>query len=178
MNGGRVAQIGAPLDVYWNPADTFVARFLGSPPMNLFTTRVAADANGGRIESEAILAELTRWMPQTLAAVGARDVVLGVRAEDLHLDPAGAGPGGGSIKGRVFAVEPLGAETLLAVDTDAGECTARLPRDTRAEIGASVELFFGPEATYLFEATSTRAIPADSEPLLAGAGLTPIRAVQ
>jgi len=35
MNGGRVAQIGAPLDVYWNPADTFVARFLGCPPMNI-----------------------------------------------------------------------------------------------------------------------------------------------
>ena len=35
MNGGRVVQIGAPLDVYWNPADTFVAKFLGSPPMNL-----------------------------------------------------------------------------------------------------------------------------------------------
>src|SRR5476651_2908178 len=44
MNGGRVAQIGAPLDVYWNPADTFVARFLGSPPMNLFNTRIASAA--------------------------------------------------------------------------------------------------------------------------------------
>jgi multiple sugar transport system ATP-binding protein len=42
MNGGKVAQIGAPLDVYWQPADTFVARFLGAPPMNLFTLPGAA----------------------------------------------------------------------------------------------------------------------------------------
>jgi multiple sugar transport system ATP-binding protein len=104
--------------------------------------------------------------------------VFGVRAEDLHLDPAAAGKGGGSIKGRVFAVEPLGAETLLAVDTDGGECTARLPRDTRAEIGASVELFFGAEAAYLFDATSSRAIPADSQRQPDDARVTPIRSVQ
>src|SRR5919109_4185558 len=44
MNGGKVAQIGAPLEVYRNPADTFVASFLGSPPTNLIPARFNADA--------------------------------------------------------------------------------------------------------------------------------------
>ena len=60
MNGGRVAQIGAPLDVYWNPADTFVARFLGSPPMNFFNTQIASAAGGHLAENAFLRAPLMR----------------------------------------------------------------------------------------------------------------------
>jgi multiple sugar transport system ATP-binding protein len=163
MNGGRVAQVGRPLDVYWNPADTFVARFLGSPPMNLFTVPPPA---GDRIRTAAIETALTRWTPAALAPLAGDEVVLGVRAEDLHLSSEAAGSAAaGRIRGRVFAVEPLGAETLLAVETEGGtECTARLPRDTRAEVGAVVDLYFRPEAAFLFDARSTAAIPASPQP--------------
>ena len=168
MNGGRVAQVGAPLDVYWNPADTFVARFLGSPPMNLFTVPVV----GARIGTAAIEAPLTRWSDAALAALGQREAVFGVRAEDLHLaaDAAGAAPG--RIRGRVFAVEPLGAETLVAVETEDGaECTARLPRDTQARLGEVVTLHFRPDAAFLFDARTTAAIPVlpAAGPVRAGA---------
>ena len=159
MNGGRVAQVGEPLDVYWNPADTFVARFLGSPPMNLFTSRIAE----ARVETAALAAPLARWQPATLAAAAGRDIVLGVRAEDLHLDRTAVRDGAGSVRGRVFAVEPLGAETLIAVEVEgAADCTARLPRDVRAKVGEAVELFFDPGAVHLFDAATTRAIPADA----------------
>lgn len=159
MNGGRVAQVGRPLDVYWNPADTFVARFLGSPPMNLFTVPLAG---ADRIRTPAIETALTRWTPAVLAPFAGQEVVLGVRAEDLHLAAAATGSvEAGRIRGRVFAVEPLGAETLLAVETEGGtECTARLPRDTRADVGAVVDLFFRPDAAFLFDAQTTAAIPA------------------
>ena len=156
MNGGKVAQIGAPLDVYWQPADTFVARFLGSPPMNLLTVRPGFDA---RVESEAVQVPLARWAPAILAPLAGKDVVFGVRAEDLHLQAEAAGPGHGRIRGKVFAVEPLGAETLLALEVEGGfECTARLPRDTRADIGDVVDLFFRREASYLFDAGTGKAI--------------------
>ena len=158
MNGGRVAQVGAPLDVYWNPADTFVARFLGSPPMNLFTVPVSGEA---RIRTAAIDTPLSRWTPAALAPLSGRAVVFGVRAEDLHLSAEAAGAGPGRVRGRIFAVEPLGAETLVAVETEGGtECTARLPRDTRASVGEVVDLFFRPEAAFLFDAQTTAAIPA------------------
>src|SRR3954468_11148629 len=67
MNEGRVAQIGAPLEVYWQPADTFVARFLGSPPMNLFTVPLAGSGGSFHIESPALRAPLSRWAAATLA---------------------------------------------------------------------------------------------------------------
>ncbi|WP_420102874.1 ABC transporter ATP-binding protein [Bosea sp. (in: a-proteobacteria)] len=156
MNGGKVAQIGAPLEVYWQPADTFVARFLGSPPMNLLTVR---PDGAGRIATDHVSASLERWAPALLASLAGKEATLGVRAEDLHLRADGLGLSPGRICGRVFAVEPLGAETLLAVEIEGGqEWTARLPRDTRADVGQSVDLFFPAEATYLFDAASGKAM--------------------
>ena len=155
MNAGRVVQIGAPLDVYWKPADTFVARFLGSPPMNLVDLQTAA----GQAEAPGITAPLARWAASTLAPH--RTLTVGVRAEDLAL---GDGPpGAGHIDAHVFAVEPLGAETLLAVET-AGtrtEITARLGRNVTARVGDAVRLHFDPAAVHLFDPATTRAIPAD-----------------
>ncbi len=156
MNGGRVAQIGEPLEVYWQPADTFVARFLGSPPMNLLTIRTET---GAVVASEAVNARLSRWAPEVLASLAGKEVVLGVRAEDLHLRAETAGPGHGRIRGKVFTVEPLGAETLLGLEVEGGaEVTARLPRDTRGNIGDVVDLFFQPDAAYLFDAGTGKAI--------------------
>ncbi|GGF71595.1 ABC transporter ATP-binding protein [Azorhizobium oxalatiphilum] len=162
MNGGKVAQVGAPLDVYWQPADTFVARFLGSPPMNLFTLPVAS--NGAEIGGGPVLGPLSRWREATLAKLAGQEAILGVRAEDLHLSREAAGAAGGTIRGRVFAVEPLGAETLVAVETDGGvECTARLPRDVAARVDEVIDLHFAASATYLFDKASGKAIPADGE---------------
>ena len=164
MNGGKVAQIGAPLDVYWQPADTFVARFLGAPPMNLFTLPVAA--NGAGFEGAAVSGRLTRWREATLAPFAGREAILGVRAEDLYLNAAAvSGDPGGSVRGRVFAVEPLGAETLLAIETEGGtECTARLPRDVAARVGETVALHFAASAAYLFDKATGKAVAADGAP--------------
>ena len=161
MNNGRVAQIGAPLEVYWQPADTFVARFLGSPPMNLFTQPLLAADATYRIDSPTIQTPLTRWDAAALAPSAGRPIILGVRAEDLHLDAALCGdPAPGRLRGRAFAVEPLGAETLLAIETDGGiDCTARLPRDIRVTPGETVDLFFAARSAYLFDVETGRAIP-------------------
>ena len=163
MNGGRVAQIGAPLDVYWNPADTFVARFLGSPPMNLFNTRIASAAGVYLAENAFLRAPLMRWQSGTLQGMAGKSAIFGVRAEDLHLESdAVPGQKHGSIKGRAFAVEPLGAETLLLVETEPGvECTARLSRHLKVRPGDEVELFFPTEATFLFDSGSGRAVGSD-----------------
>ena len=170
MNGGRVAQIGAPLEVYWQPADTFVARFLGSPPMNLFTVPLASSGGSFHVESAAIRAPLSRWAAATLAPAAGRPVTLGVRAEDLYLDAAPlGGQEKGSIHGTAFAVEPLGAETLLVIETEDGvECTARLSRDIRVSPGETIELFFGARSVYLFDAESGKAIAGDMPGFVAG----------
>jgi multiple sugar transport system ATP-binding protein len=157
MNAGKVVQIGAPLDVYWNPADTFVARFLGSPPMNL----VDLPLTQGSMTGPGLAVPLTNWRAATLAAHEGTTLTMGVRAEDLML---GEGPpGAGTIDAHVFAVEPLGAETLLAVETQGArtEITARLGRHVTARVGDAVRLHFAPASVYLFDPATGRAIPAE-----------------
>ncbi|MFG1348883.1 ABC transporter ATP-binding protein [Xanthobacter autotrophicus] len=157
MNAGRVAQIGAPLEVYWQPANTFVARFLGSPPMNLVEATLAPGVS--RAEASGVSAPLSRWTPSTLANLAGGKVTLGVRAEDLTIARPDAGDAVGALRGRAIAVEPLGAETLLLVALDDGtEVTARLPRHVTAVPDATVDLFFRPEAAYLFDAATGAAI--------------------
>ena len=75
MSRGAAVQIGRPLEVYRRPADTFVARFLGNPPMNLLPARAEAGA--------LRLGGLRFGLPDRLARV-AGDVILGVRPEDLY----------------------------------------------------------------------------------------------
>jgi ABC-type sugar transport system ATPase subunit len=89
---------------------------------------------------------------------------LGVRAEDLHIKSSPAGSDDhGSISGRVFAVEPLGAETLAVIEAgDGAECTARLPRSVSLKPGEKVEFFFDPRSAYLFDAETGKALPASS----------------
>jgi multiple sugar transport system ATP-binding protein len=160
MNAGKVAQIGAPLDVYWEPADTFVARFLGSPPMNLGSAVVAGSEAGHVARGSSLDTPLVRWAPAVLSGLVDQKVTVGVRAEDLHINKAalGAEPFG-HVRGRAVAVEPLGAETLLLVEIEPGvEWTARLPRHVPVATDEIVDLYFPANAAFIFDATTGRAI--------------------
>jgi multiple sugar transport system ATP-binding protein len=160
MNAGKVAQIGAPLDVYWEPADTFVARFLGSPPMNLAGAVVAASDTGHLARSASVESPLTRWAPAVLGGLVDRKITLGVRAEDLHMNKAALGSEPfGHVRGRTIAVEPLGAETLLLLEVEPGvEWTARLPRHVPVSTDEIVDLYFPASAAFIFDATTGRAV--------------------
>jgi ABC-type sugar transport system ATPase subunit len=162
MNGGKVVQIGKPLEVYRNPADTFVARFLGSPPMNLLPARLerqgarfVATATGGRYLVDG-------YAPEMLAPYESRAVTLGIRPEDLY-ETAGTHSTGARLEPiavRVNAVEPLGAETLLVLATDSGdELIARIGRDTELRAGGRDTLMLDTAAIHLFDAETTAAIP-------------------
>ena len=160
MNAGRVVQIGSPLEVYWNPADTFVARFLGAPPMNLLELPLdIGDPMLARNENTTV--PLTLWRRATLAAYAGRQLIAGVRAEDLRLGPSPENNPAGSFLGRIDAIEPLGAETLVLVAAGGTEVTARLGRDVPARVGDVVTLSFDAAAMHLFDPATTKAITKD-----------------
>jgi sn-glycerol 3-phosphate transport system ATP-binding protein len=94
MSAGEVEQVGKPLDIYQKPATTFVATFIGAPPMNLLPL---ADGGGARIEGLGNLP----------SAAG----ILGVRPEDFHLGQSV--PGDVAVELTVEAVEKVGAETFI-----------------------------------------------------------------
>ena len=97
MNAGRIEQIGTPEQVYGSPASTFVAGFIGSPPMNLLP---------GRVEGTGFVVGGER-LPLPVAAPRAGELTLGVRPEHAALDPQGTWPL------KVEMLEMLGAERLI-----------------------------------------------------------------
>ena len=90
---GRIQQVGPPEQLYNNPANMFVAGFIGSPAMNVFPGRLESNGagpvlvtNGGRLPLPPALA--ARFRPDGSAAAGPREVMWGIRAEDIRLGPA------------------------------------------------------------------------------------------
>jgi multiple sugar transport system ATP-binding protein len=114
INDGVIEQVGTPLDLYNQPANLFVAGFLGSPRMNFFPARVRGSANGaadlelGRHAAVSIPLRDGDERPQP-----GTEVLLGIRPESFRLDSAD----GLQLNGTVRVVESLGRETLLYVDT-------------------------------------------------------------
>ena len=158
MRDGRVIQTGAPMDVYRNPADTFVAGFLASPPMNLLRARLVTEGNGLAVEAEGISLPVPE--PSVSAYQGYRDreVVLGLRPEDLNSDQVS--PGGAAIEVKVVAVETLGPEVILiSALPDGLEISARMTRYFQATIDAQQRLMVDMREMHLFDSETTRAIP-------------------
>jgi sn-glycerol 3-phosphate transport system ATP-binding protein len=99
LSGGRIEQIGRPLDVYHRPASTFVASFIGSPAMNL----VSGELHGSKLAIGPVLIDLGAVVPTQGA------VTVGLRAEDLRLHRDGQG----TLPFRIDYVEELGAQRLV-----------------------------------------------------------------
>src|SRR5690606_19367693 len=98
MNGGRIQQAGAPLALYDDPANRFVAGFVGSPKMNFLPARLAAAEPGGA-RLEGIGATGTAILPLPGLAAAPGPVEIGIRPEDLHLLPEGAAAEGLVLEG-------------------------------------------------------------------------------
>ncbi|HEX8706154.1 MAG TPA: sn-glycerol-3-phosphate ABC transporter ATP-binding protein UgpC [Myxococcaceae bacterium] len=143
---GRIEQVGTPLEVYRNPANTFVAGFIGAPKMNLVETkvvstgpnRVSVSLPGGRAEVAANGGTLAAGAP----------VTFGIRPEHLRL-----ATGEGSFRGQVKALERLGRETLVHVAvTEGSTLIATDTGDSPVRIGDTVSLTFEPGSGRLFGA--------------------------
>jgi len=144
MNGGRIEQIGTPLDLYDTPANLFVAGFMGSPPMNF--VELTRSADGGFVTADGGAVALPH---DTEAAA----VTLGLRPEALGIDPAGP------FAGEVEVVEPKGSETLVFVRTGDGRllCVAA-SKQARYQPGEPVRVTFDASEMHLFDTGTGAAI--------------------
>ena len=140
MNGGRIEQYGTPQEIYHHPATTFVAEFIGAPPMNLLD--VTGDGTALRLPDGQVLA----------MGAHAGPVRLGIRPEHVVLGPAG-------VPARVTYREELGSHTILLAALPGGE-TLRVATQLGHAVTTqdTVHMTFAPEHLHLFDAETGRAL--------------------
>ena len=135
MEGGLIQQIGTPDDIYNDPANTFVAGFIGSPPMNL----IQGTISNGTFTAEGLSVP-------NLPIDGDRAVTLGVRPEDCHIASSST-----HLEGEVYGVEPTGDITYLTIMAGKKLIEVKADRDYRAELGARQSVAFDPSRIYVFD---------------------------
>ena len=141
LRAGRIEQVGAPLELYRDPDNQFVAGFIGSPSMNF----VSAVVENGMIRAGALDAPIPTQIP--LPADGAK-ITLGLRPEHLQLIP-----GGGDMK--VELTEALGGVSYAYLLAPSGEKLIVEERgDDRSKPGETVGLSFDPAQAYVFDGES------------------------
>jgi len=122
MNDGRIEQVGTPMELFNNPANTFVAGFLGSPPMN--------QMKGTLTETGAQIGDAEIKIDGAIAGQAGRDVIVGIRPEHVTLSDEGQSS---TLPINLDLVEPLGSEALLHARH--GEDSLVFKADTNGDIG-------------------------------------------
>jgi multiple sugar transport system ATP-binding protein len=157
MKDGNIMQVAEPLTLYNHPANIFVAGFIGSPPMNFFKgTLKRAGSHVVFCESNArstpIQVQLTDDLAAKARAYLDKAVVLGIRPEDAQDSLTLASPApGGTIEVTVEVSEPMGAETLLYLDTGAHSFIARVRATDRFDVGQKVNITLQMDKAHLFD---------------------------
>ena len=148
LNEGNLLQVGTPREIYEQPSNTFVAGFIGSPPMNLVSAQLTVSESnifrhlGGNSWTVPSQGSLSR-LPQPC--------FLGVRPERIQL----AEPESATIRGTVDLVEDLGSETLVTVVWEGHEWLVKCPGAVHHVRGENVGMLLSPADVHVFDATGS-----------------------
>jgi len=149
LNAGEIQQIDTPMQLYNEPANLFVAGFLGSPAMNFFRGNVVA----GPEPRLACAADFLPLPANIGRYVALSEIVVGVRPEDLRIARSGADLGQSlCIQATVESVEPVGNEVFLTVNFAGEERVCRVPPEELPEPGQRVQLHYASERLRYFDA--------------------------
>ena len=138
MNHGRIQQIGRPEQIYHEPANPFVAGFIGNPPMNLFEGSFRLDQR----QLEFLVGDLTFRFPfqaHDLIGTDTGMATLGIRPEDVTLEPQGSGHV--AITGTIDLVENLGNDSVVYLMAKGQPLTARTSPGLRLHAGDSITAY-------------------------------------
>ncbi|WP_312289446.1 ABC transporter ATP-binding protein [Stutzerimonas nitrititolerans] len=151
MKDGVVQQFGTPKEIYGNPANLFVASFIGSPPMNFIPLRLHREGERwyALIESGQDRCQLPLDVAQGEVLEG-REVILGIRPEQITLGSGEAGLA--SLRAEVQVVEPTGPDTMVFVSLNQTKVCCRLAPDAAPAPGQSLTLQLEPDKVLLFDA--------------------------
>lgn len=139
MSMGHVQQIGKPIELYDNPANTFVATFIGLPPMNMFDGRI----EGGKFVCDLFEYNLTDEIAEKLSAYEGQNVILGARPENIVLD--------GDIVLHITNNENLGMNTLVHGKIGYKNVVCKFARWCDYKVGDEIKIGFDKDRVHFFE---------------------------
>jgi multiple sugar transport system ATP-binding protein len=145
LSAGNIEQVGAPLDLYNNPQNLFVAGFIGSPKMNFLTGRIAG-VDGASTRIAVAGGEVT--LPRAVSLAAGTEVTFGVRPEHIEI---GAEQGAKLTDINIELVENLGGQTVLySVTRDGTALTIVLDGQHQIAAGTDAAAYFDPERAHVF----------------------------
>jgi multiple sugar transport system ATP-binding protein len=154
MKDGIIQQFGTPKQIYNDPANLFVASFIGSPPMNFIPLRL--QRKEGRLVALLDSGQARCELPLVMNDAGLedREVILGIRPEQISLAPAtsAASQGLPTLRAEVQITEPTGPDTLVFVSLNQTKVCCRLSPELAPQVGESLELQLDPARVLLFDA--------------------------
>ncbi|MDD0975051.1 ABC transporter ATP-binding protein [Pseudomonas fontis] len=164
MKDGLIQQFGTPQQIYNDPANLFVASFIGSPPMNFIPLRL--QRKEGRLLALLDSGQARCELPLGMSDAGLedREVILGIRPEQISLAPAEAN-GLPSIRAEVQITEPTGPDLLVFVTLNQTKVCCRLAPDVPAQVGETLTLQFDPARVLLFDALTGERLGLVGQPL-------------
>jgi multiple sugar transport system ATP-binding protein len=157
MNQGVISQMGKPLDVFNKPINMFVAGFIGAPQMNFFPVTLKQQNGKASLANESLNVNIDSPMAKTISEKATdSELVLGVRPQ--HLSIAKTKMDADAFEATVYAVEPLGTETIVDVKLkdDVFRCVA--PASFSSAIGEKVYVHVNKNLMQVFDKKSEQAI--------------------
>lgn len=163
LNGGRFEQIGTAHDMYYEPANEFVAKLFGEPEINIFPAELYSE--GGTLKLNVFANEASLIPCEDAAAIlkktDVKSVDIGVRGADIDFSFENRGTGW--IKGSVYANEPIGNKVIMTVSVAGTQIRIVAPNSTKAELDADVYIQFHTEDLLYFDGTSKELITRSSK---------------
>ena len=136
LEKGVLQQLATPAEIYNNPANLFVAQFIGSPPMNV----VHGSLNGAQFVTNGVAIE-------TSVTGHVDKAIMGIRPEDCSI----AHSGEGTLSGKIYTNELIGDHALVTVDWGDDQISVKASKDFSGEQGDEVSVIINPNGLFVFD---------------------------
>ena len=157
MKDGYIEQIGSPIEVFSKPANVFVATFIGSPPMNIFSAEIINSNNNIKIKlDDNLYFDCSEDQKNKLQ--NKKNIFLGIRAEDIMPVDNNINTSFWSFKRNVDIVEPLGTETQLFITINDKEIISRMYNPYEVNVGDELTFQVDPHKVHFFDKETEKAI--------------------
>lgn len=154
LKDGKLVAYSQPHDLYNHPRNLFTAEFIGSPPMNFIQVKSAEEQGQPVLVGDSIRLATEGALAERLKAIGiGRDMILGVRPEDVDLETAD-----GDARAEVYVVEPQGRDMLVNLSLAGTRLSVLAPPTFRSDIGATTALHVNRAKLHLFDVKSEEAL--------------------